>query len=78
MLSGYSSFLAARGEDSYLIYMVSAILFGIANSSTMSQRVTMLGDMVDASNLPGAIAILGIFQGIGLLSGPLLAGEQGA
>ena len=75
-LSAFSSFLAAISDSSYSSYLISAVLFGIANSSTASQRVTMLGSMVDVENLPVALGMLGIFQGFGMLSGPVVAGEN--
>jgi len=74
MSCGLATLIAGFATE-YWMFVISVILFGLSNSSMVSQRASVMGDYLVYEKLSSAIGIGNFFQGIGLLSGPLIAGK---
>ena len=74
VMCGFSLLIASNAED-FTTFLLSVFIFGLSNSSMVSQRASIMGDILPSHQLSSAIGIGNFFQGIGLLSGPILAGK---
>ena len=67
---------ATGGVCSYTFFAASAVIFAMGNSSMVSQRGTIYGDIVGSKKLSSAIAVGNFFQGLGVFFGPPVAGNR--
>ena len=74
-LCGVSLLVAAHASD-FHGFLLAVVIFGIGNSSMVSQRASVMGDILEPNQLASAIGVGNLFKGIDLLTGTSTAGTH--
>ncbi len=75
LISGLTDFLWAFSET-YIMFQIVCIVHGLFNGAVISQRATIIVDLLGVSRLPSSFGLLVFVQGFGVFLGPAISGEH--
>ncbi len=75
LISGLTDFLWAFSQN-YVTFLIVCSVHGLFNGAVISQRATIIVDLLGVSRLPSSFGLLVFVQGFGVFLGPVISGEQ--